>query len=75
MSEYKPGDPIFALSNGEVSTAGVTLETKSHQVLAVRQHSVHPYVIWNVDEKGNPFSGRYFSDLAEALKTFRGKDL
>lgn len=68
--QYLPGQPIFEMVDGDVVAAGTTIAATPTRALAVREHEVHPYVVWNVDEKGRPSGGRYHSHLADAIEEF-----
>jgi len=51
------------LENGATAVA-----TTDKQVLAVREHSVHPYAVWTYNEDGQTYWGHYFETLDAAYR-------
>jgi hypothetical protein len=54
------------LANGATVLAAYTNANGQRYVLA--DVGAEPYVTWALDNEGNAFSGRYFSDLTEAAQ-------
>jgi len=51
------------LENGATAVA-----TTERQVLAVREHSIHPYAVWTYNEAGQTYWGHYFETLDAAYR-------
>ncbi len=56
------------LQNGALCIESWQVNLDEHVVLALREHSVDPYVVWTATEDGNCSRGDYCRTIQEAIK-------
>jgi hypothetical protein len=56
------------LQNGALCVESWQVNLDEHVVLALREHSVDPYVVWTATEDGNCSRGDYCRTIQEAIK-------
>jgi hypothetical protein len=56
------------LQNGALCIESWQVNQDEHVVLALREHSVDPYVVWTATEDGNCSRGDYCRTIQEAIK-------
>ncbi len=62
---------MLKLNSLDILKNGATvISHKNTRVLAYRDNTVQPFIIWSIDSEGNCFSGNYFETLGEALTIF-----
>jgi len=55
------------LQNGALCIESWQINLDEHVVLAIREHSVDPYVVWTSTEDGNCSRGDYCRTIQEAV--------
>ena len=56
------------LQNGALCIESWQINQDEHVVLALREHSVDPYVVWTSTEDGNCSRGDYCRTIQDAIK-------
>ena len=61
------------LSNNATVIKATYIHGYTFVVLAVREHNLHPFVVWNMDwheDKLEPYKGTYCATLDEAVEAY-----